>query len=1388
MATKTVTFRCQEEETHQMAQSMRLDSQVKKKKFQSSDEEASYSEYYPIIPGDLISAKELLDFGTGPRHRTWAILRRMVADDEEREQVKWTLFGNEAERVEVEVIRNQRIIRTRADRLALRREAEKRSWVRKKFLEELSLKPPDFPIPLRCHTVWEGMSVKLACTVQGYPTPRVSWYKDGVPLHKFHHPWNYKLRQSYGLNVLEIRRRGEYKAVAKSTLGEATTFATLLVNAYQGLEAGLECSWRRSPVPEQEALFESAFPPSFAREGESIALRCGFSSPLLPFQQDVAWYRDGVLIRESSRTELQTGSTGSKSTAPTSMSETGRLRLWVPRVPLGVKCSDVNRDYVFLTWTPPSADGASCVEGYYVEMCDIGVGKWVRCNHVVQKACCYPVTGLRDGCWYQFRVLAVNQAGAGRPSKATEPILTSDPAEPSRTMVVKLDRGKEIIITKDQLEGEIRVPLPPTDVHASEVSDTYAVVSWGEPDPRGREKLTFYVERSLAGRTSWQMASLDQTISSPRFAAFDLQKGEAYVFRVRSVNKYGVSDPSLPSPPSPRCWSPRCVQECLTAPVSPLSVSAPPAPPQGVLAIRDTDSSVLVKWREGTSSEDVLGYYLYYCPTGTSDWNTVNNKPTTTSFTVHGLRKNKEYVFRVKAVSREGNSEYSEQSAPVLVKAAIRVPSAPSCVALLNCTGSEMVIGWKAPASSGGDGVRGYFLDQMDAALQLWHEVNATPVRERIYKVSGLLEGHYYQFRALAANIVGVSKPSEPSQPFLCKEWTMPEPGCPYDLEFRDVRENSLVLLWEGPLYEGRSPVTGYLVEIIEEGEEEGWITLTPEPITDTNLKVSSLTAGKTYRLRVLAVNDAGVGMPSLPTEPVRAQRKPGTKDIELGVDDDGFIFLAFESQEGDEFSWAKNYKDAIDAGRATVENKDNRSTLTFSSASEEDLGLYTAAVTDCPQASASYDFTAEDLERMLELSWDVRNPLIALVSPWTVEVLETGAVRFWMRTVPLSRDAELHLVFNDREISSTPARKVNFDKASGLVEVLIEDLTPADEGSYTAQLRDGRAKNQFTLVFVDEKFRQTLALSRAKRADLKRKAGPHFLEYLSWEVTENCEVIIKCKVTNVSKDTCLKWYKDEVEMKEFVYEQQSGVCTFTVAQMTEEDTGVYRAVVSDTRGEDVSTLELLDKEYEKLQQELSKRSGLSASPLKLQCTAEGFRFYCSLKLYLSYMKTAWYFKEKRIDQEARARPGSSMQKVWIDILGPTENDKGKYTLEMFDGEETHRRAMDLSGQAFADAMVEYQRLKQAALAEKNRAKVTKGLPDVVAIMENKTLCLTCFSEGDPAPEMRWLKNDREIATGSNSGLYSLHVSNKHGSDTVYVTVSVYKHGELPRADAVELW
>lgn len=48
---------------------------------------------------------------------------------------------------------------------------------------------------------------------------------------------------------------------------------------------------------------------------------------------------------------------------------------------------------------------------------------------------------------------------------------------------------------------------------------------------------------------------------------------------------------------------------------------------------------------------------------------------------------------------------------------------------------------------------------------------------------------------------------------------------------------------------------------------------------------------------------------------------------------------------------------------------------------------------------------------------------MIKLISGWNVDVLEKGEVRLWLEVEKLSPNAELHLIFNEKELKSTPVR-----------------------------------------------------------------------------------------------------------------------------------------------------------------------------------------------------------------------------------------------------------------------------------------------------------------------------------------------------------------------------
>ncbi|KAB0393440.1 hypothetical protein E2I00_015508, partial [Balaenoptera physalus] len=976
------------------------------------------------------------------------------------------------------------------------------------------------------------------------------------------------------------------------------------------------------------------------------------------------------------------------------------------------------RDCLTLMWTPPSDTRGNAITSYSIELCQGESEQWVLCHQTPGGTCRCPIQGLAEGQSYRFRVRAISRAGGSIPSKASEPVAMGDPEEARRKTEIPFDMGKTITVSTDDSEDFVTIPSPPTNVHASEIREAYVVLGWEEPRPRGKAPLTYFLEKSVIGSGTWEAINSETPVKSPRFALLDLEKGKSYVFRVRAINQHGMSDPSEPS--------------------EPIALRGKPAtlpPPTQVQAFRDTQTSVSLNWDPVKDSPELLGYYIYSREAGSSEWKTVNNKPI------------------------QGNS--SAATEPIKVKQALAIPSAPYDFALLNCGENDMVIGWKPPKRRGGGKILGYFLDQHDSEELNWHSVNQQPIPTQICKVSDLHEGHFYEFRARAVNWAGVGELSAPSSLFECKKWTMPQPGPPYGVRVFEVRATSLMLTWEPPLYQGAGPVTGYCISVQEEGSEQ-WKPVTPDPISDTHLRISDLQPGKTYVFHVQA--------------------------IEVGVDDEGFIYMAFEAPEApdsSEFQWSKDYKGPPDPQRVKVEEEVNKSKIILKEPGLEDLGTYSVVVTDADEEiSASHTLTEEELNKLKKLSHEIRNPVIKLISGWNVDILEQGEVRLWLEVEKLSPAAELHLIFNEQEIFSSPNRKINFVREKGLVEVIIQNLTEDDKGSYTAQLQDGKAKNQITLALVDDEFDKLLREAGAKRRDWKRKQGPHFEEPLQWKVTEDCQV------ANTKKETRFQWFFQKKEFPDGQYDPQTGAGLLCIEELSKEDRGIYRAEVSDERGEDDTILDLtaLDAVFT----ELGRIGALSATPLKIQGTEEGIRLFSRVKYYnVNYMKTSWFHKEKRLESGDRVRAGTTLDEIWLHILDPKDSDKGRYTLEIAAGKEARQLSADLSGQAFEDALAEHQRLKALAIIEKNRAKVVRGLPD--------TLCLTCVISGDPFPEISWLKNDQPITfldryhmevrgsevtitiervNSEDSGRYGVFVKNKYGSETGQVTISVFKHGE----------
>uniref|UniRef100_A0A669FCJ1 Myomesin 1a (skelemin) n=1 Tax=Oreochromis niloticus TaxID=8128 RepID=A0A669FCJ1_ORENI len=1305
---------------------------------------------------------------------------------------------------------------------------------RKKMNPDSLTHRPEFIVKPRGQTVWEGKDVKLHCTVAGWPKPRIAWYKNNVLIDAKAHPEKYTAESNYNMHSLEIKNcdffdTAKYHVSALNVKGETSAVASVVVKSrsfYVSVDGF---------SPEHGVTFETTiidkFEVAFGSEGETLSLGCTviIYPTVKKYQPEVVWYRNSVPLKPSKWVHTHwSGERAVLTLVHLNKEDEGMYTLrvntksgydtyaayvfvrdadveveGVPVAPLDVRCHDANKDYVVVTWKQPAVEGSSSILGYYIDRCEVGTHHWAQCNEVPVKYARFPVTGLVEGRSYVFRVRAVNKAGVSRPSRISEAVVAMDPSDRARLRAGPSAPWTGMIKFTEEDPTVGVVPGEPTDVVVTEATKSYVVLAWKPPAQRGHEGVMYYIEKRISGTDTWQRVNTGMPVKSPRFALFDLAEGKSYSFRVRCCNSAGVGEAS------------ESTGEVIVGDKLDL-----PSAPGNPVATRNTDTSVVVFWGASKDVQHLVGYYIECSVVGTDVWMPCNNKPVKqTRFVCHGLITGANYVFKVKAVNAAGYSQSSPNSDAVVVQAAIckwvplTVPGKPTGVTLLEAFKDYMVLGWNAPANNGGADIRGYFVDYRTVkggVAGKWHEMNHQALTTTSYKAENLKERLFYQFQVRAVNMAGVSKPSLPSAPLECKEWTITVPGVPVGLHVLEIRDTSVVVLWEPPVFDGRSPVNGYYLDVKEASAgEECWKGVHEKVNKMKYMKVTGLKGGASYVFHVRAQNLVGVGKPSAVLGPILAQTRPGTKEIYVDVDDDGVISMVFECSEmmeGSEFVWSKNYKEITDTSRLTIISERGKSRAIFNSPSLEDLGTFSCVVTNTDGISSSYTLTEEGLKRLLDISHDHKFPVIPFKNEMAMELLEKGRVRFWTQVEKCTSDCQVEYVFNDVIISQGKKYTMNFDKSTGIIEMFMDSLEVTDEGTFTFNLVDGKAKGTTSLVLIGDEFRELQKKSEFARAEWVRKQGPHFVEYLDFSVTPDCDVLLKCKVieTNItwSKD-CIEIAEDDEDAKKI--ERQDGELTFNIGKISKHDAGVYEVFLKDERGRDKSTFNLTDAE---MQIRACLCSFLppanSSSEIKVLSTEHGIVLYSTVTYYHEDLRVGWLHKDGKIAASERVKSGVTGDQLWLKINEPTEKDKGKYSMDIFDGKDGVKRAFDLTGQG---DIGEYNAHKLSLMIDTctfisclDRARVVGGLPDVVAIQEGKSLNLTGNVWGEPVPEVSWTKNEKQLVsddhyklkfehnkfasitiaavTTADSGKYALVVKNKYGTEAGEFTVSVYNPEE----------
>jgi titin len=168
---------------------------------------------------------------------------------------------------------------------------------------------------------------------------------------------------------------------------------------------------------------------------------------------------------------------------------------------------------------------------------------------------------------------------------------------------------------------------------------------------------------------------------------------------------------------------------------------------------------------------------------------------------------------------------------------------------------------WDAPEFDGGSPITGYVVEKL--AGTRWIKASKQSLTQREFAVKDLIEGSDCEYRVLAENKAGQSKPSETTGRFIAKN-PFEEPGKPEPPVVDEVKETSVALSWQPPKSDGGSPITNYIVEYRRKGDMK-WNTATREAKT-TEFTVEDLVPETEYEFRVTAQNKAGAGPPSAPS------------------------------------------------------------------------------------------------------------------------------------------------------------------------------------------------------------------------------------------------------------------------------------------------------------------------------------------------------------------------------------------------------------------------------------------------------------------------------------------------------------------------------------------
>lgn len=480
-----------------------------------------------------------------------------------------------------------------------------------------------------------------------------------------------------------------------------------------------------------------------------------------------------------------------------------------PGTPRNLRANAVGQGRIDLSWLAPLSDGGLPISGYVIETSLDGGTTWIVLAGTVRAgSTSYSHTGLRPGTTYHYRVAAANGRGRG----------------PYSSIV--------------QASTSAGVPGRPSNLRFVSLAATSITLAWNVPLTDGGSEITGYrIEVSADGGSSWRLL-VATTTASTTYTDRNLEPATTYHYRVAAINAAGAGLFSMPA-------------GATTAPNV-------PSAPRSLVAEAMGHSRIDLAWdrpiKDGGAR--ITGYRIEVSEDRRRTWSVLDvvRGSTATSFSHTGLPPNATRHYRVSAMNRAGTGA---PSSVVFATTHADLPGAPTALQATADGTSRIDLSWTAPAYTGGVVLIGYRIEVSEDAGGTWSDlVSKTRPNTTTYAHTGLPAGSRRHYRVSAINQVGTGEPSEVAR--ATTESTVPDR--PTGLSATADGTSRIDLTWTSPVVDGGARITGYRIEVSEDGGINWTDLVANTNSTNTVYAHRDLEPATTRHYRVSAINRLGVG------------------------------------------------------------------------------------------------------------------------------------------------------------------------------------------------------------------------------------------------------------------------------------------------------------------------------------------------------------------------------------------------------------------------------------------------------------------------------------------------------------------------------------------------